>query len=222
MSEEKTKILIVDDQLVFAQALVALMQTVAGIEVLGSCTSGEKAIEFVKVNPPHIVILDYRMPEGLSGLETIKQLQVVAPEVKTLVLTFLDETNYLIQALSSGADGFLLKNADIEDIVYALRKLRRGQKFIDNELAYKLFLIASSKPGNGREVKNMEGETEFLTNREVEIVQCIVKGLSSKDIARLLYISPATVETHRKNILKKSGCKNSAELTYWAIREGLG
>ena len=213
MAEEKIKVLIVDDQTMFAESLTALLQLSHELEVSGCCFSGEMAMEFVKNKQPDVILMDYSMPGGMNGAEATELITREFPEIKVLILTFYDTLEYVKEALAQGAKGYLLKNTGKDGLLYAIKMVMAGKIYIDSEVGHKA--LVGEKPSAAPTTSNL------LTKREADVLRLVADGKTSQQVASELFISKETVETHRKNLLSKTGCKNVAELIRWAVREGL-
>jgi|APTNR8051073442_1049403.scaffolds.fasta_scaffold00614_14 DNA-binding NarL/FixJ family response regulator len=213
MAEEKIKVLIVDDQTMFAESLTALLQLSHEVEVLGCCFSGEMAIEFVKNKQPDVILMDYSMPGGMNGAEATESIVRDFPEMRILILTFYDTLEYVKEALAQGAKGYLLKNTGKDGLIYAIKMVMAGKYYIDSEVGHKALI--GEKPSAAPTTSNL------LTKREADVLRLVADGKTSQQVASELFVSKETVETHRKNLLSKTGCKNVAELIRWAVREGL-
>jgi DNA-binding NarL/FixJ family response regulator len=193
-------IMLADDHVLVRQGLRRIIEEADGLQVAGEAGDGRELLVLLNTLIPHMVILDLSMP-NLGGLEAIREIKTVSPEVKILILTMHKE--YMRPALSSGANGYLLKQDADRELFYAIEKIREGEVFTSPRLA--------------------GGRTplfEPLTLREKEVLKLIAGGKSSKKIGELLFISPRTVECHRAAILSKIHLKNTAELVKYAVQEG--
>lgn len=213
MAEEKIKVLIVDDQTMFAESLTALLQLSPEVEVLGCCFSGEMALEFVKNKQPDVILMDYSMPGGMNGAEATELILRGFPKIQVLMLTFHDTLDYVKDALAQGAKGYLLKNTGKEGLIYAIKMVMAGKYYIDSEMGHKA--VIGEKQGTAPMTSSL------LTKREVDVLKLVADGKTSQQVAEELFVSKETVETHRKNLLSKTGCKNVAELIRWAVKDGL-
>ncbi len=213
MAEEKIKVLIVDDQTMFAESLTALLQLSSEVEVIGCCFSGEMALEFVKTKQPDVILMDYSMPGGMNGVEATGLIVSEFPTIKILILTVHDALVYVKDALAQGAKGYLLKNTSKDGLIYAIKTVMAGRIYIDSEMGHKA--LVGEKPDAMPNISNL------LTKRESDVLRLVADGKTSQQVAAELYVSKETIETHRKNLLSKTGCKNVAELIRWAVKEGL-
>jgi len=213
MAEEKIKVLIVDDMTMFAESLTALLQLSDEVEVIGCCFSGEMALEFVKNRQPDVILMDYSMPGGMNGVETTELILREFPKINILILTVHDTLEYVKDSLAQGAKGYLIKNTGKDGLIYAIKMVMAGKYYIDSEMGHKA--LVGEKPGTSPTLSGL------LTKREIDVLKLVADGKTSNQVAGELFVSKETVETHRKNLLSKTGCKNVAELIRWAVKEGL-
>lgn len=215
MKENRTKILIVDDHQMIIDGLKSLLANNPMFEVVGHTTQPSLVLTLMADNKPDLVISDIEMPQ-LSGIELCRQIKLVHPEVPVLALSMYGDKAHIASALEAGVSGYILKNTGQEELVEALLKLRSGGMFFSNEVSTEM-LKTFSEPK-----KEQEKEPEFkLTTRETEIVKLISKELSNAEIGEQLFISERTVETHRKNIFRKTGTKSVAGLMRYAFEKKL-
>jgi len=201
------RLLIADDHPVFLESLPLLVAKIPGYEVVGKMSNGREVLEFLAHTPVDMVLTDIQMP-GMGGIELIGELRRLYPAVKVLMLTMLEDTETVRAALKAGAAGYVLKSASLVVFSKALNAVAAGGTYYSEELLQRL-----------EEVK--EGGPDGLTDREVEIVRLISAGLKSSEIAKRLFISVNTVDTHRKNIFSKTGVKNAVGLTHYARKHGI-
>ncbi|MCX7986216.1 MAG: response regulator transcription factor [Bacteroidales bacterium] len=207
MGEEKIKVFIVDDHDMFRQGVKNLLQTTNRIEVVGEAVNGKDFLEkFIQINPD-VVLMDIAMPE-IDGIEATAIAREKKPDVKILALTMFGEEKYYYQMIQKGIKGFVLKSSGISELLKAIEIVAEGNNYFSNELLVKL--IQNVAVGNS--------EHPILTPRETEVLKWIALGYSNEEIANKLHVSDATIRTHRSNILHKTGCKNSASLVMWALK----
>lgn len=212
-------VLIVDDHKIIRDGIKSLLEDAPNIQIVGEASNGLEAIEFFKNQPTDIVIMDIRMPE-MGGIETTKFLTENYPGVKILALTMHDEEAFISKMLHAGASGYLLKNVGKEEFITAIHKIYKGENYFSLDVATKMMTkFMSSKPVEDDEV--VEDDDLQLTKREIEVIKLIAEGLTSQDIADKLFISPRTVDTHRRNLLQKLNVKNTAELIKYAIKHNI-
>ncbi|MEM1137381.1 MAG: response regulator transcription factor [Bacteroidota bacterium] len=211
------KVILADDHLLVRNGIKSLLENEEDIEVIGEASDGEDALEQAKLLNPDILILDIRMPK-MSGIEAVKSLKKYSPNTKALILTMHDAEEYVVQAIGYGALGYVLKDANEQEFIDAIKKVSNGEKYFSISVAENLALnnvksLNESKLGK-------RGLFE-LTKKEKEILQLIAKGLSSRDISKKLESSIRTVQVHRFNIMKKLEVKNVVELITVAQNFGL-
>lgn len=214
MTEERvTRVVIVDDHPVVRGGLVALLDTLPGIEVAGQAGDGEAAVREVAILRPEVVVMDLRMP-GLGGVEATRRITTDYPGVAVLVLTMFDEDALIGDALAAGARGYLLKGADQEEIERAIRTVASGDVIFSGGVAARVM----------RQLSNSTSARELpqLTAREREVVDLIAAGLSNQAIAERLGLAPKTVGNHVSAIFLKLGVSTRAEAIVLARDAGLG
>jgi len=201
------RLLIADDHPVFLESLPLLVAKIPGYEVVGKMSNGREVLEFLRRERVDMVLTDIQMP-GMGGIELIGELRRLYPAVKVLMLTMLEDTDTVKAALKAGAAGYVTKSASLEVFAKALNTVASGGTYYGEELLQRL-------------EESKEGGPDGLTDREVEIVRLISAGLRSSEIAKRLFISVNTVDTHRKNIFSKTGVKNAVGLTHYARKHGI-
>ena len=210
------KVLLVEDHTIVCKGLRSLLESKAGIEVVGEAKDGREAIKKVEQLIPDVVLMDIAMPI-LNGLEATRQIKKQFPEVKVLILSMYNNEEYIMNCLKFGALGYMNKQASPEELVLAINTVYKGGYFISpsfsKEIIKKYIEIT----------KNIDKKANYkeLTDREREILQLITESYSNKEIAKLLYVSVKTVETHRTHLMDKLDIHNSVELTKYAIRKGM-
>lgn len=213
------RVLLIDDHALVRKGLEALLQS-RKIEVAASVGSGQEGIEVAAKEHPDVILLDINMP-GLNGLETLKALRERNIEAPVLMLTMSREEEDLRAALQNGAQGYLLKDMEPEELIPALEAVASGENVVAKELVGSLTRIVQNKTDN---TGTTEEESPFseLTPRELEILAHIAEGQSNKAIARDLDISDGTVKLHVKSILRKLGMHSRVEAAVKAVEHGLG
>ena len=208
------RVLVVDDHSLFRDGIVSLLEA-AGFVVVGQAGDGRSAIEKALSLRPELVLLDIHMPE-LSGLEALKQIKARLPETRVVMLTVSEDEATLVDAIRSGADGFLLKHLSGPEFIDMLEGLKRGEAAITRKTA--AFLMKRmSQPDAAR----AESPETVLTEREIEILQYVAQGLSNKAISDELTLSENTIKYHLKNILQKLNVQNRTEAVMYAVRNKL-
>ena len=211
------KILLADDHVMFRRGVRSLIQGMNNVEVVGEAGDGFELLRLMKDIRPHLVIMDISMP-NLRGLEATREIKILEPGVKVLILSMHKEREYLYHALTAGAEGYLLKEDADGELISAIETLRRGGTFISPLLSNQMADIFVDKCQARGAPRSSVGEP--LTIREREIVKLIAEGKSSKEIGELLFISSRTVQHHRANLMRKLNLKKSADLVKYAIQKG--
>lgn len=208
------RLFLVDDHAVLRDGLRALLQQTPDLQVVGEAENGEQLLAQLPATPCDVVLLDLHMP-GLDGLATTQRLRAEFPEVRILVLSMVDHARSIGQVLEAGASGYVLKNTGHDELVVAVRSVAAGRRFLCSELGLAMLekvLVGipelPPQPANG------------LSAREREILQLVADGLTTAQIADKLFTSPRTVETHRQNMMEKTGAKNTASLIKTAVNQG--
>jgi DNA-binding NarL/FixJ family response regulator len=203
------RIVVVDDHPVVRHGLVSMLNYEKDLEVVGEAGDGKQAVKVILDQVPDVVLLDLRMPE-LSGIEVLKQIRPLQPQIKFLVLTTYDTDEYIVPALSAGAQGYLLKDASPDELLRAIHLLREGGAPLEPSIAARL-LESMSEPK----------ESEALSPRELEVVGLLVAGASNKQIAAGIHLSENTVKSHIRHIFGKLNVQSRAEAVAVALKRGL-
>ncbi|HEX6173731.1 MAG TPA: response regulator transcription factor [Candidatus Binatia bacterium] len=207
-------ILIADDHRLLREGLRALLER-DGFQVVAEADNGRSAVRLAKELQPDIVITDIAMPD-LNGLEATRQICAEAPRAKVLALSMHTESRFVLGILEAGASGYLLKDAAFEELSVAIKAILRDQIYLSPAIAGVVVRQSLGHVGS-----KPRSERAKLSKREREVLQLIAEGKSTKEIAAKLYVSVKTVETHRKQIMDKLDIYSIAELTKYAIREGV-
>jgi DNA-binding NarL/FixJ family response regulator len=216
VGDEAVRVLVVDDQELFRRGLTMLLSVEEGIEVVGEAGDGVEGTELASSTAPDVVLLDVRMPKR-SGIEACKAIKDAVPSAKIIMLTVSDEEADLYEAVKSGASGYLLKDSSIEEVAQAVRVVADGQSLISPSMAVKL--IDEFKQMSRPERDQMPGLR--LTERELEVLRLVARGLNNREIAKELFISENTVKNHVRNILEKLQLHSRMEAVMYAVREKL-
>ena len=211
------RIALVDDHSLFRRGLKMLLSSRTDFEVVAEASSGEEFLEMMDSVRPDVVFMDYSMG-GISGAETTERALERMPELKVISLTMFGDNAYYSRMATSGAKGFLVKDSEFDEVVEAVRTVCDGGTYFSALLLESLSQSLRSVEGS---VMESIDERDMLSAREVEILVGICQGLSTQEIADRHFISKRTVDKHRANILEKSGCKNTASLVVYAIKNGL-
>jgi DNA-binding NarL/FixJ family response regulator len=212
----KVRIVVADDHTLIRRGIVALLNAQADMEVVGEAASGKEAMEQTARHTPEVVLLDVGMPEG-NGLDTARQIKQRFPETQVLMLTMHDRQDYLFEALRAGAAGYILKGADVQDLLAGIRAVRRGEVYLYPTLTKRLLSDFLRRAESGED----SGHLGSLSERERDVLRLIAQGKTSNEIAQMLFISPHTVQTHRDHIMEKLNLHRKAELIRYAIPTGL-
>lgn len=231
------RVLVVEDQPKILKAQIKLLETFEEIEIVGEALSGESALEKVEEVKPEVLLLDLGLPQ-MSGIDVTRKVKATHPEIEILIFTIFDEEEKVTEAIVAGAAGYLLKGTPVEKIVEAIKDVKAGGAVIQPNLARALLrMINTPRPdpvparlgraarqaladgGDGSHVPN-EG-VSVLTDRELEILQIIAKGLSNNEAAKVLGLSKATIRTHLEHIYEKLDVTNRVEAVTEGIRQGI-
>ena len=207
----KIKVLIADDHEILRFGISTFLSSADSINVVGEASSGEECVELFKEKRPDICVLDISMP-GMNGIETTKAIREIDPDVKVLILSMHIDKAILDQVLEAGINGYLLKDTEKTELLHGIESIAKGQQVFSDPIQK---LITKSYLNGGR------APHDSITSRELEVLQLIVEGYSSKLIADKLNISPRTVDTHRGNIMQKLNIPNAAGLVRYAMENDL-
>ena len=200
------RIAIVDDHTLFRDGLASLIkQFDKSFDVIWEAQDGVEFLEKLKNEVPDIVMMDISMPE-MDGISATKAAMELHPEMGIIALSMYGEKEYYLKMIQSGAKGFVMKDSDIKDVSEIIRKVAAGENCFPNDILYSLIAHRTVL------------KDEILTNREMEVLELICRGMTTADIASKLFLSKRTVEKHRSNILSKANCNNAAQLVSWAIK----
>lgn len=208
-----TKIALVDDHTLFRTGLAGLLSQHDGFEVVADVGSGEEFLVMLPSLDVDVVFMDISMP-GMDGAETTRRALAERPDLRIVTLSMYGDEHYYTRMMESGASGFLLKDSDIEEVYSAVEVTMAGDSYFSSALlgtlTRNMSMLAVDEP-----------DEDQLSNREVEILVEVCRGLSNQEIADKLFISKRTVDKHRANIMEKTGCKNTANLVVYAIKNHL-
>jgi two-component system NarL family response regulator len=214
---EPIRVAVVDDQELFRRGLVMLVGAEPDIEVVGEASDGDDAAALAEDKAPDVILMDVRMPK-MSGTEACVTIKQVAPSAKIIMLTMSDDEVDLYDAIKNGASGYLLKDASIDEVSQAIRLVADGQSLISPSMAAKLLEEFKTISRTGGKPEEMAPR---LTDRELEVLNLVARGLNNREIARDLYISENTVKNHVRNILEKLQLHSRMEAVMYAVREKL-
>lgn len=209
------RVLLVDDHQVMREGLAALFHADPEIQVVGHASNGREALDLIRTLRPGVVVMDVGMPE-LNGVEATRRILAEHEGVKVIALSTHADQRYVHHMLEAGAIGYVLKISAYEELLHAVRAASRGRTYLSPEIAG-LVVARSTSANPGREPSAYSS----LSSREREVLQLVAEGKTSNETSKQMHISIKTVETHRRNIVQKLGLHGTAELTKYAIREGL-
>jgi DNA-binding NarL/FixJ family response regulator len=210
------KVIICDDQSIVREGLAMLLKLEPDIQIIGMADDGAAAIELVDREKPDVVLMDLKMPI-INGVEATRQIRSKHPEVRVLVLTTYDDDQWVFDAVKAGASGYLLKDTPREELVKAVRGTFSGKTFLDPAIAGKVLDQASR-----HQAYTPAEITGKLTEREIDILRLIARGLSNADISDRLFLSEGTVRNHVSAVLSKLGVADRTQAAVLAIQHGLG
>jgi two-component system response regulator NreC len=210
---EQIRLLLVDDHQIVRAGLRMLFAAEPDMEIVGEVGGGEQAIEAVRTLHPDVVIMDVAMP-GMNGIEATRRIKETSPDVAVLALTMHEDEQYFFEMLNAGASGYIPKRAAPDDLVSAIRVVAHGNVFLHATLARFVMhdMLSTERPTD---------VSDELSDREREILTLVAEGLTSREIAARLIISPKTVDRHRENIMAKLNLHTRAELVRYAVARGL-
>ncbi len=209
------RILLADDHKIVRDGLRTLIEKEAGMEVIGEAENGRKALKMAQKIRPSVVIMDVTMPD-MNGIEATRKIVTEIPGVKVIALSMHSDRRFVLGMLEAGASGYLMKDCAFDELAKAVRSIATGHTYLSPSIADVIVKGYLDKVNEKISVARSP-----LTQREREILQLLAEGQSSKEIAAHLGVSVKTVETHRRNMMQKLNMRSVAELTKYAIREGL-
>ena len=218
-ANKKITIHIADDHQIIIDGLMAILEFESDIVVVGASLNGQQVLDWFLLNSADILLLDINMPD-ISGLEVMHALKNYKTNPRVIILSSYDNYKLIKDVLKLGAQSFVPKKSAGEHIVHAIHAVSKGKQYFTHEVQEKMMSALMNKEVT--EEENIEGELiNSLTKRELEILKLIAQQQTTKDICEILFISPSTVETHRKNLLKKIKAKNSVGLALFALKNNI-
>jgi len=210
---------LVDDQQLFRSGLAALIKSVRGFSLLSEAENGKVFLDILKSSGslPHIALIDMEMPV-MNGVELNAVLQKDYPSIKVIVLSTYNQERFISKMIEAGACGYLTKNCEIEELMTAINSTHKNGFYFNQDT---LAAMRNSSQYKSADIKNLSNISIELTGREKEVLTLLCKELSNIEIGEQLFISPRTVEGHRNNLLSKTGCRNTAGLVIFAIKNNL-
>ncbi|QQT55675.1 response regulator transcription factor [Sphingobacterium multivorum] len=214
------KILLVEDHMVVRNGIKLLLESQEGFEVVGEASNGKEALEFLSANPvPDIVLTDISMDE-MDGMELLQVLNKQYSSIKVVILSMLNQINYVIEAFESGLAGYLVKNVGYHELLFGLNHIANGGRYMSEEIA--MILLDQVRSGQSYAQIPGEWQTDFdISERELEVLKLIAEGYTNVEIADKIFLSKRTVEGHRQNLIDKAGVKNTAHLVKFAFERGI-
>jgi two-component system NarL family response regulator len=219
---EPIRVLIADDHALFRRGLEMVLDEEDDIDLVGQASDGKEAITAAGESLPDIVLMDIRMPK-ISGIEACRAIKEVAPSAKIVMLTISDEEEDLFEAIRAGASGYLLKDIPLDEVAEAVRSVHGGQSLINPSMAGKLLseFATLAKRDSEEEERVQHVAAPKLTDREMEVLKLVARGMNNRDIAKELFISENTVKNHVRNILEKLQIHSRMEAVMIAVRQKL-
>jgi two-component system, NarL family, response regulator NreC len=210
------RILIADDHKIVCAGLKALLEAQPEMKIVAQAANGREAVKFAHQQKPDMVIMDVAMPD-LNGLEAMRQILAANPRIKVIALSMHSDRRYVTGMLSAGASGYILKHCAFEELVHAIHTVLSNQVYLSPEIAG----IVVKELTQSKTSRTRQPASQKLTSREREVLQLIAEGHSAREIAERLHLSVKTIETHRRQMMEKLEIRSIADLTKFAIREGL-
>lgn len=212
---KKIKVVIVDDHALIREGIKKLLELEESFEIQALAGDGYEALEVIKAQKPDVVLLDINMP-NMNGIDCLKQIKSDFPETKVIMLTIHEDAEYLIETINIGAEGYVLKDADVSSLIKAIQKVVQGEVYIHPTLSGILVREYKSKNKN---LDDIMGNN--LTKREYEVIRLISRGYNNKEIAVELFISEKTVKNHVSNIFKKIKVTDRTQAALYAIKHNI-
>lgn len=216
--KNKIKVVIADDHQIFIEGIKSLIRDSEKVSLVGEARDGETLMQVLKLKGPDVVLMDVSMP-NMNGIEATRKIRLQFPAMKILGLTMSDDADSVSEMMRAGALGYLLKTTGKAELINAISHVYRGEKYLSSEMSMKL--IEKMFDENDKEPVVTTPRKAEITKRELDIVRLIAQELTNVEIAKKLNNSPMTIITHRKNLLRKLGVKNTAGLVKYAVMNGL-
>ena len=214
--EKAIRVMVVDDQRLFTRGLSGLLELLSGVEVVGVAYDGEEAVALCREREPDVVLMDISMPR-MDGISATREIKDLLPQTAVVILTGHEEDEHVFEGIKAGAQGYLLKDSEPEDLSRAIHTVYAGNTIIAPDLAQKML--------NTFEVGKRAGDARLapppLTDRELEVIKALARGMSDRQIAQSLGISEKTVRNHASNIYRKLHIFDRTQAVIYAVREGV-
>lgn len=211
LSFSKPSIIIVDDHLIFRQGLKAMITGENIATISGEASNGVEFLKLLAVNKPDLVLMDIDMPQMNGMIATQKAIEMI-PDLKIIALTMFGDEEYYYRMIELGVKGFILKSAGIAELERAISDVLKGKSYFSNELLQRI--IQNFSKNSTQRIESNKN----LSDREIEVLSYICKGLTTDEIAEILHLSPKTIKSHRANLLEKTACKNTPTLILYALK----
>lgn len=205
-------IIIVDDQQMVREGLKMILSLHEEINVIGEASNGEEALELLTYTSPEVVLMDIKMPV-MNGIEATKLVKAKYPEIKVIILTTFNDSEYIFTGLKNGADGYILKDSGSQEIINSIKTACEGNILLNPKITREVVNALNSVKNTGSENIQNEQILQLLTPRELEVAKCIMEGKSNKEISNDLFITEGTVKNYVSRMLEKLELKNRTELT---------
>ena len=214
--EENIRVAVVDDQRLFTRGLSGLVEMLPGVEVVGVAYDGEEAVALCREQEPDVVLMDISMPK-MDGISATREIKDLLPQTAVVILTGHEEDEHVFEGIKAGAQGYLLKDSEPEDLSRAIHTVYAGNTIIAPDLAQKMLNTFE----NGRQAESARLAPPPLTERELEVIRALARGMSDRQIAQSLGISEKTVRNHTSNIYRKLHIFDRTQAVIYAVREGV-
>ena len=203
-------VLVVDDHKILRNGLTSLLKASEIVSKVYELDNGKSAVDFIRKNKVDIILMDIKMPE-LNGIDATKMILDINPKAKIIALTMYDQESYISEMLDAGVKGYILKNTELDELIFAIKKVYGGEMFFSSQVTSIITSnVIKQKP-------KIVASIDKLTKRELQILKFIAEEYTNQEIADKLFLSPRTIDTHRRNLLIKIGAKNTAGLVKFAI-----